>query len=119
MNAAATEFGVPVVHVYIREAHAVDGWAISDNEGDEGTCFRQPRSTEERLERAGEFAASRGVEHLVVDPIENGVERAYEARPERIYVLERGEDGIVVGWRTGIGPYQYSVEALNAYLARP
>ena len=98
----------------------MDGWAISDNEGDEGTCFRQPRSTEERMERAQAFAASRGVEHLVVDPIENAAEKAYEARPERIYVLEKGEDGVVVvGWRTGIGPYQYSVESLRAYLARP
>ena len=47
-----------------------------------------------------------------LDGIENKTERAYEARPERLYVIEDGK----VTFRTGVGPYCYSVPKLRSFI---
>ena len=125
-----------LVFVYIKEAHASDGWALG---GDDGTvpaeatadgsgdaCLLEPRSTAERTAVArrfrDEFLRKRlaGVMgrlqptdvSMVVDGIENAVECALDARPEKIVVLRRG----VVVFTSGIGPFQYRPDELRAWL---
>ena len=49
----------------------------------------------------------------LVDSIDDAVELAYEARPERLYVLSPQSNTVV--YRSGPGPYQYSVPQLRAF----
>eukprot|EP01094_Clydonella_sp_ATCC50884_P012268 TRINITY_DN22268_c0_g1_i1.p3 TRINITY_DN22268_c0_g1~~TRINITY_DN22268_c0_g1_i1.p3 ORF type:complete len:129 (+),score=28.37 TRINITY_DN22268_c0_g1_i1:310-696(+) len=103
---------VRFVAVYIMEAHPVDGWQLPVNE-DLGVCYRKPRTTAQRCAIAQHFKRDFGVTmEMVVDGIDNAAELAYEARPERLYVIRNGE----VAWRTGWGPYCYDVDALENYL---
>lgn len=102
------------MNVYILEAHPVDGWQLPDNEPDEDdVCFAQPRTLDERMAVATAMRDRLGVgSPLVVDGVDNACELAYEARPERLYVIQ---DGVVV-FRTGPGPFCYSPAQLRAFL---
>jgi len=54
---------------------------------------------------------------LLVDDVDDGAMRAFDARPERLYVVE----GATVLFRGGPGPFEYSVadmcDALDAIVA--
>ena len=91
--------------VYILEAHADDEWVDPDNAKDD-VCFKKPRSLEQRIAIARAFSDGAGIPpaRIVVDSMENQVELAYEARPEKLVVVK---DGVIV-FKSGIGPYQYS-----------
>ncbi|MBI4606457.1 MAG: hypothetical protein HY721_31210 [Planctomycetes bacterium] len=99
--------------VYIREAHPSDGWSMESN-GEVGIEIAQPRTAEER---AG--AARRCCEHLemsmplLVDGIDDRVERAYSAFPDRLYLIDR--DGRVA-YQGGRGPFGYDPRALEQAL---
>lgn len=91
----------------------MDGWQLPVNE-DTGVCYRKPKTTAQRCTIARHFKRDFNVSmEMVVDGIDNAAELAYEARPERLYVIRDG----VVAWRTGWGPYCYDEEALAQYLA--
>lgn len=101
---------VDLVHVYIVEAHAKDEWAI---EVAPGFTPMQPKILQERLDLANQMAKDLGVtDKMVVDDITNPCDIAYEARPERLYVIENG----VIVWRCGPGPMQYDVRGLREFL---
>jgi Iodothyronine deiodinase len=104
---------IRLLTVYILEAHPSDGWTLDCNEG-EGVCYRQPRTLTQRLRVARQFAEQYEVPagELVVDGMDNALDLLFEARPERLYVLRGGR----VAFRSGVGPYQYSVPALSAFL---
>mmetsp|Transcript_33721 Transcript_33721/g.78954 ORF Transcript_33721/g.78954 Transcript_33721/m.78954 type:complete len:97 (-) Transcript_33721:133-423(-) len=84
-----------------------------DNE-DQGVCFLQPRTLPARLAIAKKLQEDFLPQdaNLVVDDMDNAIDTAYEARPERIYVIE---DNHVV-FRTGVGPYCYSTAKLARFL---
>ena len=106
MEALAARYpGVALRHVYILEAHADDEWVDPDNAKDD-VCFKKPRSLEQRIAIARAFSDGAGIPpaRIVVDSMENQVELAYEARPEKLVVVK---DGVIV-FKSGIGPYQYS-----------
>ena len=127
-----------LVFVYIKEAHASDGWALT---GDDGTiptevtadgsadaCLLEPRTTAARIAAAKRFRdeflftrledvmddLSEQDVSMVVDDIENPLEEAFDARPEKIVVVRSG----TVVFASGIGPYQYSPAELRAFLER-
>jgi len=103
---------VHLVGVYILEAHPVDGWALDVNE-DLGVCYRKPKTTLQRCSIARQFINDFNItSDVVVDGIDNTAELAYEARPERLYVIKDGK----VSWRCGWGPYCYDVDALEEHL---
>ena len=71
--------------IYIREAHAVDGWDIgSENR------VHDPRTLEERRKIAGqcEMTLEYGI-RTYVDEIDDAVMSAYAAWPERLYLVDR------------------------------
>mmetsp|Transcript_2540 Transcript_2540/g.2837 ORF Transcript_2540/g.2837 Transcript_2540/m.2837 type:complete len:86 (+) Transcript_2540:498-755(+) len=53
-------------------------------------------------------------DEIVIDCIENETDIAWEARPERLYVVD---DGKIV-FQTGVGPYGYNPEELEAFFER-
>lgn len=101
--------------MYIKEAHPEDEWQMKDNEK-ENVCYRQPRTTAERVRIANDFVKRFHYEvPLVVDPIENPANDLYAGWPERFYIVdERG--GIV--YRGKPGPFGYHPEEVEAWLAK-
>lgn len=104
--------------VYIREAHPADEWAMATPDGVE---TKQPVTLEERLRVARRFAAHHkdtllaSTPVLVDDPCTNFLDRAYEAPPERLVVLD---EAMTVVFASGQGPFQYGAAELKAFLDR-
>ncbi len=118
--------------VYIREAHPTDEWQrpskhhpqahpdervsarVAQENEKERICYRQPRTTGERLAIARDFVSRfHYTIPLLVDPIENNFDDAYAGWPERLYVIEGG----VIRYKGGTGPDHFQPEELAAWLA--
>mmetsp|Transcript_302 Transcript_302/g.433 ORF Transcript_302/g.433 Transcript_302/m.433 type:complete len:117 (-) Transcript_302:134-484(-) len=98
--------------IYISEAHASNEWKIDSND-ELGICYMQPKSLGARMKVANQFVSDFKVESpLYIDSMDNNAMNAYAAHPERLYVVDN--DKIV--YRGGIGPFQYSEEALVRWL---
>jgi len=77
--------------VYIREAHPVDGWQVARNES-EGVLFQQPASLEERTEVCTKMCQKLNITlPTLIDRLDDKVNRAYNAAPDRLYLV--GRDG--------------------------
>lgn len=101
--------------VYIREAHPTDEWQLASNV-DEHVLFPQARSRSEREAVANSCAAGMRLEiPILVDGMDDGAERAFNAWPERLYVLSR--EGAVI-YKGGKGPYGFDPDALEEFLQR-
>ena len=99
--------------VYIREAHPTDGWQVESNLRD-GVEFAQPRSLEERAAIAETCVARLGLSApLLLDGIENAASHAYNAWPERLYVIARGSR---IAYQGGKGPYGFDPVELGNFL---
>ncbi len=108
--AASTEF----VFVYIKEAHPADEWQMQSNE-EKGVVFDQPKSFEERMQRADSFVREMDVQiKTLVDDISNPANACYAAWPERIYVVDTS--GKIV-YKSGMGPFYFDPDELDAFLA--
>lgn len=71
--------------VYVREAHPTDGWARPNNPFQ----IRSPQSIEERRQVAQAFAAKLKVSlPVLVDSIDDPVEKAYACWPNRMCILD-------------------------------
>ena len=103
--------------VYIREIHPSDGWQVKENERD-GVLFRQHQSFEERVEVGQACMLKTGLEAVaLVDEMDDAVNLAYNAMPERLYLV--GRDGRIA-YKGGMGPMFFNPEewenAIAAYL---
>ena len=104
--------GVDYFIVYITEAHPTDGWMPEWAQGP-FTSIAHAKSTEMRLQAARTFVKELGLSvPVLVDSIKDELENRYEARPERLYVVQRGK----VLWRCHLGPFFYDVPALATFL---
>jgi len=73
--------------VYITEAHAKDEWPA----GKRSSCT-QPTTNQERTDLAKALFDSRKLSiPMLVDPIENGFEKAFAAWPIRFYIVHGGK----------------------------
>ena len=100
--------------VYIKEAHPEDEWQQDENEA-EDVCYPQPKTTEQRLAIANDFVERFDFPiPLLVDPIENPVNRLYAGWPERLYVID--EQGKIV-YKGETGPFGFHPEEVEAWLA--
>ena len=103
-----------LVLVYIREAHPKDGWSI---EAGNGKCYMQTRQLDDRLEVARDFIegmpCAEGLPLVVDDPTTNALDRAYEAPPERLIVVD---SAMHVVFASGQGPFQYDIGTLGSFL---
>jgi hypothetical protein len=100
--------------VYIREAHASDGWwPIIDPRA--GISVKQPRTTEERCEVARACGkALKMTMPLLVDAIDDTVGHAYSGMPDRLYII--GKDG-KVAYKGGRGPFGFRPREMEQALA--
>lgn len=99
--------------VYIREAHPTDGRQVPANVREQ-VLVKSPKTLLERREVAHVCAVNLDIRFpTVVDGIDNAVEQAYAAWPDRIYVV--GTDGRIA-YKGGPGPRGFSAEELGRFL---
>lgn len=104
---------VDFVAVYIREAHPTDGWAMEGN-ARVGIKIEQPKTFETRSLVASECCKSLGLGMpLVVDTIDDRVNRAYSGFPDRLYLVDR--EGRIA-YKGGRGPFGYKPRELEQTL---
>ena len=97
--------------VYIREAHPLDGQ--SPLGGDGNPVVEEPR---DMLERSGVAQVcmtklDMGPIPALIDNMDNAVEQAYAAHPDRLYLI--GRDG-KVAYRGGPGPGGFLPDELES-----
>ncbi len=116
---------VQFLSIYIREAHAKDGWWFGKGPAKwalrlyapaAATDVRDPTTLEERRAVAGrcETSLKYGI-RTYVDDVDDRVNRAYAAWPTRLYLV--GTDGRVV-YRGGLGPFGFSPKKFGAAIER-
>ena len=104
--------------VYVQEAHPTDGWQVDSNI-EEQVLFRQHQSYGEREEAASACSIDLHIPlPVLVEEMDNRVDEAYGAAPERLYLID--EQGRVA-YHGGAGPHFFDLdeleEALTACLA--
>lgn len=103
--------------VYVREAHPVDGRVSGQNEA-ANIAVRDPRTKEEREYVAGKACSILKLSMpCLVDEMDDRVNRAYAAWPERLYVVDLNGNLAVAGQR---GPFGFSpsLDAAESWLSR-
>jgi len=113
---------VRFVTIYIQEAHPIDGfvperhtetWLMGSPE--RKLLIEEPRTDEERLALARRAQAELALPWpMLVDRLDDAVNHAFAAWPERLYVVD--VDGTVV-YRGGKGPRDFDPSELGALLA--
>lgn len=99
--------------VYIREAHPTDGWRMESNDRF-GIAIPQPKSGGERNQIASRCNSAIGFSMpLLVDGIDNKVEKAYSAFPDRLYLIDKEGK---VAFKGGRGPFGYQPTMLEQTL---
>jgi hypothetical protein len=95
--------------VYIREAHAID--SMSPRGGGEMPIVEDPMSLDERRDIAATCMTKLALEPMpaLVDDMDDTVNAAYEAWPDRLYLISK--DGRVA-FRGEPGPRGFLPEAL-------
>ncbi|EDV18712.1 uncharacterized protein TRIADDRAFT_34769, partial [Trichoplax adhaerens] len=101
--------------IYIKEAHAADEWALPVTNENLGVCFLQPKKLEARINIAKQFINRFQFQlPFFIDCIENDTMKAYDAVPERLYVVD---DGKIV-YSGGPGPFAYSLDDMEQFLEK-
>ena len=97
--------------VYIREAHAVDGRQSPRNET-EAVLFLQPIDLAERVEVCQEMCTTLKIKiPPVIDKLDDRVNQAYNAAPDRLYLV--GKDGRIA-YQGDRGPRGFRPAELEA-----
>ena len=100
--------------MYIEEAHASDAWQMNSNIEDK-VLFATPKSFDDRAEIGRTCVKDLKIDlPMVVDEIDNRVERAYTAWPDRLYVID-GEGRVT--YKSAPGPFGFEIEPLAQALA--
>jgi len=87
--------------VYIKEAHPEDGWAIPVK----GKLYKDPTTFLERQEIAETCTKDLDIRiPTLIDELDDGVADAYDAMPDRLYIV--GADG-AVAFRGERGPFGF------------
>lgn len=96
--------------VYIREAHPLDG--ISPLGGNGMPIVEDPQTLFERNQVAEVCMVKLALEPMpaLVDDLDDTANRAYEAHPDRLYLV--GRDGRIA-FRGGPGPMGFDPDALE------
>ena len=101
--------------VYIREAHPEDEWQLETNTSD-GVVLAQPTTFSQRRTVADRCSvALRLTMPVVVDDMNNTVDNAYAAWPERLFVVDT--DGLIAYAGTQ-GPFGFDPKHVRKWLRK-
>jgi hypothetical protein len=94
--------------VYVQEAHPTDGWQVDSNVT-ERVLYQQHQNYAERESVATTCSLDLNVSiPIVVEEMDNVIDEAYGAAPERLYLI--GRDGRVA-YHGGAGPHFFDLDA--------
>jgi hypothetical protein len=116
LNEIANEFKdkVRFVCVYIQEAHPSDGWQVEANL-EEDVIHSAPTTMGEREEMAEVCMLKLALDMpMVVDDMADTIDGAYNALPERLYLVDK--NGAVV-FKTVAGSHGFDPEAWAAAIS--
>jgi hypothetical protein len=83
--------------IYIREAHPSDGWVVQQNVA-RGISIVDPKNYDERSRTAGSACSLLRISiPCIVDDMNDSVNKAYAAWPDRLYVIDTTGKVAVVG----------------------
>jgi len=101
------------VIVYVREAHPDDGWQVSANKKD-SVVYKAPETYEQRkaIAKACEVGLSLDIP-IVIDKMDDAVEKAYSGWPDRIYVVDKDGKLAFVG---APGPQGFDTKSARSAL---
>ena len=100
--------------VYIREAHPTDGWQVPQNVR-EKILFLQPKSFDDRQQVAKKMCSVLKLSlPTVIDGLDDKVNQAYTAWPDRMYLV--GRDG-KIAYKGKPGPWGFRPKQLEAAIA--
>ena len=106
---------VAFLFVYIREAHPDDEWQVGDNCRD-SVVFAQPTTLANRKEVAKRCStALKLTMPCLVDEMDNRVDEAYAAWPERLFVVDA--DGRIA-YAGGQGPFGFEPKHIRKWLRK-
>jgi type I thyroxine 5'-deiodinase len=96
--------------VYIREAHAID--SSSPMGGDGAPIVEDPVDMEERVAVANVCMSKLALDPMpaLIDGLDDAVNQAYEAWPDRLYLV--GRDG-KIAYTGGPGPFGFLPDELE------
>jgi hypothetical protein len=104
---------VAFLFVYISEAHASDEWQMDSNVT-EKVVFSQPATLPQRREVAGQCCKRMKISMpTVVDEMDNRVDAAYAAWPERMFVVD--SDGRIA-YAGKQGPWGFKPNEVEEWL---
>jgi len=104
---------VHVYAVYIRDAHPTDGWKMKSNEL-VGINVAQPKTQADRNLVASQCCQTLKLTMpLLVDTIDDTVNRAYSGFPDRLYLIDRTGK---IAYKGGRGPFGYKPRELEQTL---
>lgn len=99
--------------VYIQEAHASDAWQLASNLRD-NVIYANPKTDDERGQLAGTCVRKLGIEiPAIVDGVDNAVEVAYTAWPDRLYVIDKSGR---IAFKSDPGPFGFKPEQVRRIL---
>jgi hypothetical protein len=97
--------------VYIKEAHPSNGWVMPENE-QIGIAVKDPRSYRERTAVAAKACSVLNTKlPCLIDGLNNAVNKAYSAWPDRIFIVDTAGKIAVLG---GQGPFGFEPSVLEA-----
>jgi hypothetical protein len=100
--------------IYVQEAHPTDGWQVDSNV-EEGILFQQHQHYEERASVAATCSLALHLSiPMLVEEMDNAIDEAYGAAPERLYLI--GTDGRVA-YHGGAGPHFFDLDAWEHAIA--
>lgn len=101
--------------VYVREAHPTDGWQVPRNEK-EGVLLASAKTYAQKEEHATSCSRNLGITFTtLVDGMDNAVEKAYTAWPDRYYLI--GTDGRIVA-KGAPGPAGFKAAELETAIGK-
>lgn len=101
--------------IYVKEAHPTDEWQMDSNE-EEGVCYPQPVTLDDRVAIARDFVESCAYEiPIAIDPPDNPANELYAGWPERFYIVD--ETG-TIAYKGKTGPFGYYPEEVAAWLVK-
>lgn len=113
--ATAYQDYVQFLLIYIREAHPTDGWQIQANLRD-GVLLASAKTLEQKQENATQCVRKLDIRFpTLIDELDNRVEQAYSAWPDRLYLIDlEGR----VAFKGDPGPAGFRPEQLEAAIRR-
>ena len=103
---------ITCVSVYIAEAHPSDGWSLPQASK---YNVRSATTLDERINTCKTWLLEIPEVHstYVVDAMNDNANAAFNALPERLYVIENS----TVQYVGGLGPFNYDIDSMSQYLS--